>query len=265
MDNQYCRGRKRIEIPDRVSIRLQQKTNHFEQVVSRYHLIVAEQAEAAVTVRVFDDRRACIVCEWQGAVAHHLLECGALPTEFSQPGSYTCDKSLVWHLILASAAAQMALDQLEPSDSDVNECRLQQCYPRAYPARKAASKHQRFQTGLETLCRRLARSNSFQAAAHYQIARTLFSHPGYHFCEEDLSCLLQLEYPSFPDRRIPPVLDDLVRWEIIQRIDVDIHNVFYDINTKPHLHIFDSRTGELRDAPVQGIMRIDFMSVATEI
>ena len=65
-----------------------------------------------------------------------------------------------------------------------------------------------------------------------------------------------LEAPGLDTRRIIAHLDDIVRWQLVQRIEVDGNNVFYDINTMPHLHLFDARCCMLKDAPSTGLVRI---------
>ena len=85
----------------------------------------------------------------------------------------------------------------------------------------------------------------------------MFQYPGKHLRREDAVGITALEYPSVDTRRIESLLDDLVRWRVIQRIDVNDEHVFYDINTTPHLHVYRSQTGELDDAPDVGVLRID--------
>ena len=91
------------------------------------------------------------------------------------------------------------------------------------------------------------------------IARLLFAKPGQHFSTQDVACLFLLECPSlvFTEGRLAACLDELAYWGVIQRIEVDGENIFYDINTNPHLHVYNSRTRELRDANLQGILHVD--------
>jgi len=92
---------------------------------------------------------------------------------------------------------------------------------------------------------------------HILIARVIFSHPGSHFCEQDVICLLLLEYTSFEEFPITSQLEDLARWNVVQRIEVDADNVFFDINITPHLHLFDPDTRELCDAPLRGVVHVN--------
>ena len=52
-------------------------------------------------------------------------------------------------------------------------------------------------------------------------------------------------------------LDDLTTWKVIQRIVIDDENVFYDVDMRPHLHIFDPVTRSLVDAPRAGVVSLE--------
>lgn len=154
-------------------------------------------------VRVFDRGASTPLFDWRGVAARHLVRSGAIPEELCAEGSHGCDKSLVQHLALAAASANVAL-------------------PRP----------------------------------HAWVAGILHAHPERHLPEEDVLSLALLEAPSVGARRVLECIDDLVRWQIITRIAVDAAHVFYDIETEPHLHVFDASTGELRDAPANGVLRL---------
>lgn len=91
---------------------------------------------------------------------------------------------------------------------------------------------------------------------HAWVAGILHSHPDRHLSQDDVVCLAMLDAPNVGNRRVIECIDDLVRWRLISRIDVDAEHVFYDIVTEPHLHVFDASTGELSDAPSEGILRL---------
>lgn len=91
---------------------------------------------------------------------------------------------------------------------------------------------------------------------HAWVAGILHSHPERHLSKDDVVCLAMLDAPNVGKRRVLDCLDDLVRWRLISRIDVDADHVFYDIVTEPHLHVFDASSGELRDAPSKGVLRL---------
>ncbi len=77
----------------------------------------------------------------------------------------------------------------------------------------------------------------------------LFDHPGRHLSDQQVTSLLQLQYPSIDGQCVASLLDDLVSWEVIQRVEVDAHRRFYDIDTRPHLHLYCAETDELCVAP----------------
>ncbi len=232
-----------------------QNASNSEQKAARYHVIIAKPPGQDVILRVFDRARGCIFLDWQGVVVRHLFQSGALPTELSQTGYYACDKSFVWHLILAGTATQMALDQIGHVQSNLNSVLRKQLSCSAATPIGNCQRKNHLSTS-ESLPDRHARLGVRLAGLHKLIARMLFAHPGQHLSAEDVRCLLLVEFPSLAlsDHQISTCLADLARWRVIQRIEVDAENVFFDIDTTPHLHVFDPRTRELRDANAQGIV-----------
>ncbi len=91
---------------------------------------------------------------------------------------------------------------------------------------------------------------------HAWVAGILHAHPERHLSRNDVLCLALLDAPNVSERQVLHCIDDLVRWRLVNRIEVDAEHVFYDIDTEPHLHVFDASTGELRDAPTVGILRL---------
>lgn len=77
---------------------------------ARYRLSIARVPGGATALEVRDNRRGCPLVGWQGDVARHLLDSGAVPAEFCRAGCHGCDKSLVRRLIMAAAAAEMRLN-----------------------------------------------------------------------------------------------------------------------------------------------------------
>ena len=75
-----------------------------------------------------------------------------------------------------------------------------------------------------------------------------------HLSEEEIVWLASMEFPCLPGKTVRQELNELVRGGHLQRIRVNDNLVFYDANTEPHLHIFDERTRELRDAPGNGVV-----------
>ena len=101
---------------------------------------------------------------------------------------------------------------------------------------------------------RLRAREDHRSSLHNQILRLLFAHSGYHFSENDIVCLTKLETPGIDAHRIVKHLGDIVGWRLVQRIEIDPANVFYDTNTSPHLHVYHARNRTLSDAPSDGIV-----------
>jgi Fe2+ or Zn2+ uptake regulation protein len=191
--------------------------------VSRYQLFVSDSPGDAATIRIYDSVLKRILLAWQGEVARRLIESHLLRYCAQSASCHGCDKKLVHTLALT--AASIAMDLEHRSGHDLLSVRLQE------------------------LDRHLP-------AFHTCIANVLFSHPGRHFGHEEVVCLLSLRNPSVCRRQIDDHLDDLVRWQVVQRVAVDRNHVFYDINTTPHLHVYCERRQELFDAPVAGVLRM---------
>jgi Fe2+ or Zn2+ uptake regulation protein len=115
------------------------------------------------------------------------------------------------------------------------------------------------------LDRRLRRLGVNLTGSHRMVATVLFAHPGYHLSRTEVCCLLSLERMPFSREKVVRWLDDLVHWRVIQRIDVTGGHTFYDIDTRPQLHLFDPRTGTLRDGTVQGVVDIESLQVTVRI
>ncbi len=129
----------------------------------------------------------------------------------------------------------------------------------SWPAHMPSVSVERCDLLLESLNARAARLGLQLAGPHKLIARLLFAKPGQHFSVDDVACLFLLECPSlvFTEEQLTAYLGELARWGIVQRIEVDGDNVFYDINTSPHLHVFNAHTRELNDANLHGILHVD--------
>lgn len=83
---------------------------------------------------------------------------------------------------------------------------------------------------------------------HRRVARVLLQNPSHHHTSLDVHCLMAAERLPMTRQAIETCLSDLVRWNMLKRIVVDAGNVFYDVVTKPHAHIFDPVSRSLRDA-----------------
>lgn len=192
-------------------------------VIDRYQLYVSDQPGEAVAIRVYDGVLKRILLKWQGEIARQLLDSNILPLAARCDGCRRCDKDLVHKLTLAAAAIATALDIGRDSDA---------------------------------LRQRLDRLQLSLSPFHMHIARLLFSCPEKHLAEDEVICLLTLQNPCVSRRRILLHLDELVRWKVIQKIVVAGDRAFYDINTRPHLHIYCRRTHELHDAPSDGVLQL---------
>lgn len=186
----------------------------------RYRLLVTCHAEAETAIHVYDRQLRRVILKWRGAVARGLLRTNILRPEQRSSGSHDCDKSLIRKLTIAASRIRIRLQRRGSLDSRLDE--LHRDIP----------------------------------LFHRRIALMLFDHPGHHFSEQEIVCLLLLEFPFVGGERIAASLRDLARWRIIQCVEIDEHTRFYDIDTRPHLHVYCPRANELRDAPTDGVVRV---------
>lgn len=85
-------------------------------------------------------------------------------------------------------------------------------------------------------------------AAHRHVATTLLQNSDQHLSAADVRELIAIDFRGIVLQDVESYLGDLVRWELIQRIDVDGGQVFYDVDTRPHEHRFDPVAGRVYDA-----------------
>ena len=215
----------------------------------RHRLIVEQSPARVVRVRIEDRTNGRTLLEWSGALARHLLQSGALPQAAFRRADYDCDKALIRHLTLTGAAAQLAVDQIAELDAAGERPRQER---RLRPVRSAGDL-----SPVEQMKERLDETGRYLPGPHQLVARTLFSRRGEHFSEPEVVCLLSLECPSMRTSLIQACLDDLTTWKVIQRIVIDDENVFYDVDMRPHLHIFDPATRSLIDAPRAGVVSLE--------
>ena len=192
----------------------------------RYRLHVIAVPPGVASLEILDLSAQRRLARWHGPVANSLLNCDALPLEYRSNGSHPCGKKLVSRLMLAAAAADLSTQNEGRQLVDLQRFRLNAHRPG-------------------------------RSSLHNWILRLLYSHPGYHFAEQDVVCLTMLEAPGVDAGTIVAHLRDIVSWRLAQRIEVDAANVFYDIDTTPHLHVFDARRRMLTDAPDSGCLKIN--------
>lgn len=208
-----------------------------DEEVKRYRVELSSESGDDRGLVVTDRQSGWRIFDWRGPIVNRLVEDGIVPRPERGPIVLYRDKAFVQHLALAAASTRMALDREAIPD-------------RAGIARRRYS-------ACELNCPLRARLTALGVAlgaAHSRIARLLFEHPGHHFSQAEVFCLLELE--DIPVRRsnVMRWLDELASLQVLQRIDAAPGRVFYDVDTRPHLHIFDETTGELRDAEVEGVI-----------
>ena len=184
----------------------------------RYEISVLDGRYGLFAVRIFDLEQQRDLVTWQGEVARYLLASGALP--FGYASRFRTNKSTVWHLVLV-AAAVTANEELETPP---------------------------------LLAERLERLGLELTGAETRLARLLFEYPGQHLSEDDIICLCSLRYPA-TGHCVPELLERLANAGVIQKIAIDRDTVFFDLDTRPHVHVFDRRTRQLFDAPAEGVIQ----------
>ena len=86
------------------------------------------------------------------------------------------------------------------------------------------------------------------------VASLLRSREGIHYTLNEALCLLNLNGYALTESRVGQILDRLSDRGELQKITVPCGRVFYDCDTTPHLHFYDARKNELRDAPATGVL-----------
>lgn len=163
------------------------------------------------------------VAAWHGKTADRIRQSGVIPPA-SRPGvAYHCSKRAVRELFMAAAAV---------------------CLPEVDAGLQLVYLNQH----------RIRRDRKGRSCLHDRILELLFSYPGHHFSEQDILCITALHYPSVTAQRVSRCLRDIVDWRLVQRIEIDAANVFFDTDTTPHLHVYDPDKRELLDAPTAGFV-----------
>jgi Fur family iron response transcriptional regulator len=84
------------------------------------------------------------------------------------------------------------------------------------------------------------------------VARALFSQRA-HLSAEDVFQLVNRDGQHVSKATVYNTLGMLAREGVIREVIADPDRVFYDPNTEPHHHFFDTKTGQLTDIPAQDI------------
>lgn len=85
-----------------------------------------------------------------------------------------------------------------------------------------------------------------------EIARVLFSRP-MHVSADQLLAKVRETTPETSRATVYNTLKLFREKRLIRELIVDPDRVFYDSNTTPHHHMYDSRTGELSDVPLEAL------------
>lgn len=190
-----------------------------------YRLDVRHPAGGEPRVSVRDTRRDCITLDWRGATAAALLN-GDSPVGPLGDGRLL-GKAEVQAIAMFAVALRF-------------RGRLGETEQRRLNAEAALRKRQAA----------LARTLS---PRHLPVACLLFEYPGEHLSEGDVLSLCAMRHPALYGHRVQGILDELVGSRFLQAIDAGGIR-FYDIDTRPHLHIYCAERQELHDAPEQGII-----------
>lgn len=84
---------------------------------------------------------------------------------------------------------------------------------------------------------------------HRRVLALMYRQPGHHHTTDDVTCLLGLAGCVVRSNDVAACLEGLVAWRLLQRIEIDRDNVFYDIDTRPHVHLYCPISRTLRDVP----------------
>lgn len=186
----------------------------------RFRVLVSCQPGSETALHIYDRLDSCVLMKWRGEVARRLIYTAGLPESVRAGGSGTCSKTLLQQISLAATRIELEMSRDHALDA------------------------------------RLLSLRDDVPPPHRRIAELLFGHPGKHLSEHDVVSMMLLQYPCIDRQSVPPLLDDLVAWGVVQRVEVDAHRRFYDIDTRPHLHVYCPETNELRDAPGSGVIHI---------
>ena len=216
-----------------VSSRSVPVTGRPESCCGRYRVNIEIRSGHAPEIGVTDRSSGRVILGWRGRVARKLLDMESLRREAGDRSGFDCDKHLVQRLAIAGAAASRKFD-VEP---DSPEPAQRQPAPRAddAPDSQAASRW---------------------SSLHGIVTGLLQEFPKQHLAEEDIVCLMQFRLPCISRRQVREALSDLADWNHVQRIRVPTGALHYDLDTTPHLHVFDPKTQQLHDAPQSGVLQI---------
>ena len=204
-----------------------------ERCAGRYRVSVEIRPGHAPKISVTDKHSGRVLLNWRGDVAKKLLDLDAVRRRAQHSRSFDCDKPLLKRLAIAGAAAsrQVGVQHGEPKPA------LPQNVVRKCDAPDT-------------------QTTSRWSSLHGVLTGLLQEFQKQHLAEEDIVCLMQFRLPCIPRRQVREALSDLADWNHVQQITVPTGAVHYDLDTRPHLHVFDAATQQLRDAPESGVLQI---------
>lgn len=179
-------------------------------------------------IRVEDCRDQRTLLAWRGKTARFLRARSKLLIALGERGTIAISKTELQRLALMATTFQ-------------------------YGERERNVAAERELLASEKLWQRLRDIDLRIPSFHSRVARLLFRYPGEHLSAADARCLAELKFPNHDAARLQECLDDLARWGVVQRIAVGA-DVFYDLDLEPHLHLYDTRTRQLTDAPRSGTL-----------
>lgn len=189
-------------------------------------------------LRVVDASDGTEFVHWQGAVARRLLSCGLLPATLAAGVECSVCKDLVKRLAMLAAS------------EDIKAQTALLCERKSTPVANQRQLRRRF-CPLE---RRLRRLDVRLTCEQHTIAELLFRHAGEHLTQDEVTCLLNLQDTPVTNERTVALLSELAAMRVIQALPVSDGPTFYDIDTRPHLHIYNRERNTLHDAAVHGII-----------
>ena len=188
-------------------------------------------------LRVIDTFRNAALADWRGAVAERLLSSDLLPASLSAGRDCYACKGLVQRLAMLAASEGM-----KPSRHSVG-CKQSETQPRRsvdYPFCPLEHRLRRLDVCLNREQRR--------------VAELLFKHAGDHLSLSEVTCLLNLDHAPVTNDFVCVLLAELAEKQVIQILSISDGPTFYDVDTRPHLHIYDRASNTLKDACVHGVV-----------
>ena len=111
---------------------------------------------------------------------------------------------------------------------------------------------QKCQMSAEEVSRLLREHDITPTAQRVEIANVLFSRRE-HLSAEDVFVLVNGEAPRVSKATVYNTLGLFANQGLIREVIADPDRTFYDPNTAPHHHFYDTATGKLTDIPAEAV------------